>query len=154
MGAVNPGCPFSQRGNIMKKLYLLFLLAVFWVSPLFGQGEPFRCTVTVSTATTITAVGGDCAGTAAISLWVTDIVGSSSAAAVTTADTMMTLKYGTGTTCGTGTTVFFVALHEANTTFHHSFLTPIRIPAANDLCWINSTAGTKTWVLTGFKRPG
>jgi hypothetical protein len=44
-------------------------------------------------------------------MYITDIeFGSSAAAATFTADTFPTLKYGTGTTCGTGTTVFWQAM--------------------------------------------
>lgn len=136
----------------MKKLWLCFCLSLFLIS-LVAQNQ-FRCTVTVSTATTVQAVGGDCAArNDSLKHYITGITASSSAAAGTAADSMMTLKYGTGTTCATGETVFWLALQAANTTVVDRFLTPIRIPAANDLCWINTTAGTKTWVITGYLAP-
>lgn len=113
-----------------------------------------RCTVTVSTATTITAVGGSCAAPGAnLSLYITGVHASSSAAAGTAADSMPTLKYGTGGTCGTGTTVWWLSLQAANTTTIEPFATPIKIPANNEICWIMSTAGTKAWVITGFIAP-
>jgi hypothetical protein len=32
-------------------------------------------------------------------------------------------------------------------------VTPIRLPPNVDVCWINSTAGSKAWVITGFYAP-
>ena len=138
----------------MKRL-LLFAFAVLCLGGNAWAQNEFRCTVTVSTATTITAVGGDCAAPGPrLRHYITGIVASSSAAASTSADAMMTLKYGTGTTCGTGTTVFWLALQEANTTVVHSpIVPPIRVAYNSDLCWINSVAGTKTWVITGYFAP-
>lgn len=114
-----------------------------------------RCTVTVSTATTLTAVGGSCAAPGAgLSIYVTDILFASNAQAIA-ADAFPTLKYGTGGTCGTGTTVFWGAFMTAATqaTTVQSLQTPIKIPANNELCWINSTAGSKFIVITGFIAP-
>lgn len=133
-------------------------LAILWaICPsLIAQpqtGQSFRCTVEASTATTAQALGGDCNGVVGLAHYVTDIIASSSAAAGTTADSMMTLEYGTGTTCGTGTTRFWLALQGANTSIVQSFKTPIRIPDGNDMCWIMSTAGTKTLVITGYIAP-
>lgn len=116
-------------------------------------GQNFSCVVTVSTATTLTAVGGSCvAPGAGRSLWITDIAAGSSAAAGTAADSMNTIKYGTGGTCGSGTTVVWPILQNANTESGATFSTPIQIPANNELCWINSTAGTKTWIINGYIR--
>lgn len=118
------------------------------------RGEPIRCTVTISTATTIQAVGGDCAAKPGLSLSITDISFSTNAGAIA-ADTFNTLKYGTGTTCGTGTTVFWGAMTTAATqaTVFQSFTTPIRLPQNVDVCWINSTAGSKFLVITGYYTP-
>lgn len=115
------------------------------------RGEPFRCTVTVSTATTITAVGGACAAVPGQVLYITDILFASNAGAIA-ADSFDTLKYGTGTTCGTGTTVFWGAMATAATqnTVIQSFQTPIKLPANVDVCWINSTAGSKFLVISGY----
>lgn len=138
----------------MKRVLLftaLFLLSL----PGYSQnslGLAFRCTVTVSTATTITAVGGDCAAlTGEYSQYITGISFSSSAAGVA-ADSFPTLKYGTGTTCGTGTMVFWGAFTAAAAQDRavEQFQTPIKIPAGNDICWINSTAGSKFIVITGY----
>lgn len=138
------------------KLYLraLAVLAVFSASPVLAQtvpGEPFSCVVTVSTATTITAVGGACAAQQGRVLNITDILFSANAGAIA-ADTFNTLKYGTGTACGTGTTVFWGAMATAATqqTVIQSFRTPIKLPSNVDVCWINSTAGSKFIVITGY----
>jgi hypothetical protein len=132
------------------------LLAASLAPPSQAQlrGEPIRCVVTVSTATTITAVGGACAARPGFSLFITDILFATNAGAIA-ADTFNTLKYGTGTTCGTGTTVFWGALTTAATqaTVIQSFATPIRLPENVDVCWINSTAGSKFLVITGYHTP-
>jgi len=115
----------------------------------------FRCTVTVSTATTLTAVGGSCAAPGAgLSLYITDILTSTNAGGIA-ADSINTLKYGTGGTCGTGTTVFWLAQTPAATqaTVGQQLSTPIKIPANNEVCWINSSLGTKSFVLTGYIAP-
>jgi hypothetical protein len=113
----------------------------------------FRCTVTVSTATAITALGGSCAAPGAgLSIYITDIEFSSSAAGIA-ADAFPTLKYGTGGTCGTGTTVFWGALSAAAIRAEKSYATPIKIPANNEVCWITSTAGSKFIVVTGYIAP-
>lgn len=118
------------------------------------RGDPVRCVVAVSTATTITAVGGDCTARTGYTLYITDILFATNAGGIA-ADSFNTLKYGTGTTCGTGTTVFWGALTTAATqaTVIQSFVTPIRLPQNVDICWINSTAGSKFLVITGYYTP-
>jgi hypothetical protein len=118
-----------------------------------------RCTQTISTATTLTvmpgAAGVGCAAPGAgLSIYITDILFATNAGAIA-ADTFNTLKYGTGGACGTGTTVFWGAMTTAATqaTVVQSFATPIKIPANNEVCWINSTAGSKFVVITGFVAP-
>jgi hypothetical protein len=135
----------------------LVLLAALCVGPTHAQvprGTPFQCTVTVSTATTIQAVGGDCAAKPGLRLFITDIAFSTNAAGVA-ADSFNTLKYGTGTTCGTGTTVFWGAFTQAATqaAVVSNMATPIILPVNVDVCWINSTAGSKFLVLTGYYAP-
>lgn len=130
------------------------LLAVFLAPTPKAQnfrGDPVRCTVTISTATTVQAVGGDCAARPGRSLWITSISYSTNAGAIA-ADTFGTLKFGTGTTCGTGTTVFWGAMTPAatQTTVFEDFSTPMQLPVNVDVCWINSTAGSKFWVITGY----
>ncbi len=112
-----------------------------------------RCTVTVSTATTIQAVGGSCAAPGAgQSIYITDISFDASAAGIG-ADAFPTLKYGTGGTCGTGTTVFWGKLSAAAVAISEHFATPIKIPANNEVCWIASTAGSKFVVILGYTAP-
>lgn len=137
----------------------LVLAAVVWVAltaPLHAQPqyEPIRCTVTVSTATTIQAVGGSCAATPNMALNITDILFATNAAGIA-ADSFNTLKYGTGTTCGTGTVVFWGAFTAAATqaTNIMHFVTPLRLPQNVDVCWINSTAGSKFLVIAGYLSP-
>lgn len=117
-----------------------------------NAGVPFHCVVTVSTATSLTAVGGNCiAPTSGGSLHLTSIVSSTSDAGIA-ADSYNTLKYGSGSACGTGTTTVWQAFTPAATqaTAGQLFQTPVFIPAGNALCWINSTAGSKAWVIDGF----
>lgn len=121
-------------------------------SPAFVSG--ISCNVAVSAATTLTAVGGSCAAPGAgLSIYITDINFGSSGAASTAADAFPTLKYGTGGTCGTGTVVFWSALNPANTSVVENLTTPIKIPANNEVCWIDSTAGSKVLRLGGFIAP-
>lgn len=122
----------------------------------FAPSAPgaFKCYVAASTATTIQAVGGDCATPGAgYSLYVTDISFSSSAASGTAADSFPTLKSGTGGTCGTATAVVWGALSAANTTVTDNRTTPLKLTATHELCWIHSTAGTKVLVIGGFIAP-
>lgn len=118
------------------------------------RGDPVSCVVQTSTATTITAVGGSCAARPGLALWVTDVLFSTNAAGIA-ADSYNTLKYGTGTTCGTGTTIFWLAMTPAatQTNIAHHLTTPIRLPVAVDVCWINSTAGSKAIVIAGYYTP-
>ncbi len=112
------------------------------------------CVVAVSTAITVQAVGGSCAAPGSgLSIYVTDAKFGTSAAAGVAADSFPTLKYGTGGTCGSGTTVFWQALIAANTTLESSYFQPIKIPANNELCWIMTTAGSKVVEIRGYIAP-
>ena len=139
----------------MRRALLLILCAWAALSaPLRAQGqnhEPIRCVVTVSTATTVQAVGGDCAAQPGRALFITDITSVTNAAGIA-ADSYNTLKYGTGTVCGTGTTVIWFAYTAAATqaTVVDNMITPIRLPQNVDLCWINTSAGSKAWVIRGY----
>jgi hypothetical protein len=114
-----------------------------------GRKDGFNCVVAVSTATTVqSACTALASGNRA--MFVTDIEFGTSAAAGTAADSFPTLKYGTGTTCGTGTVVFFQSLTAANSTVVANFSVPIKIPKGNDICWIMTTAGSKTIQIQGF----
>jgi hypothetical protein len=138
---------------LASAIYIGYQTPVSAQNPPFGHGGPFvHCVVTVSTATTLTAVGGSCvAPGAGLSIYITSISSSTNAAGIT-ADSFNTLKYGTGGTCGTGTTVVWGAMTAAATqqTVQQNLGTAIKIPQNNELCWINSTAGTKFWVIDGY----
>lgn len=118
------------------------------------RGNPFSCVVAVSTAVTITAVGGDCAAKPGFGAYITDVEFSTNAAGIA-ADSFPTLKYGTGTTCGTGTTIFWGAFSPAATqnVIYATLATPIRLPVNVDMCWIDSSAGSKFLVITGYYTP-
>jgi hypothetical protein len=145
-----------RRVGRLGWIVALLLLAGLVSPPMRAQlrGDPVSCVVTVSTATTITAVGGACAARAGLALNITDISFSTNAGGIA-ADTFNTLKYGTGTTCGTGTTVFWGAMTTAATqaTVFETFATPLRLPQNVDVCWINSTAGSKFLVIAGYYTP-
>jgi hypothetical protein len=138
----------------MKKLLLLFSLCLcsltsFSQTTVQGHKDGFNCVVAVSTATGLTAACSAIAGNRP--MYITDIeFGSSAAAATFSADTFPTLKYGTGSTCGTGTTVFWQAMIGATGQVTSNLVTPIKIPKGNDVCWIMSTAGSKTLQIHGF----
>lgn len=131
----------------------VILAMVLWPTPhaQVDRGDPVSCVVTVSTATTLTAIGGDCAARPGRTLWVTDIHFSTNAAGIA-ADSFPTLKYGTGTNCGTGTAIFWGAFSPAATqsVIYAQLASPIRLPANVDVCWIDSTAGSKFLVVTGY----
>lgn len=151
----------------MKKLLLSLLITAALAFPFLvmlptsqsvaaqqaGIGIPFNCVVTVSTATTLQAVGGDCAATAGLAHYVTSLSFATNAGAIA-ADSFNTLKYGTGGTCGTGTTIWWAGMTTAATqqTLTQVFPTPILIPVANEICWINSTAGSKFITIQGYLR--
>lgn len=110
---------------------------------------------TLSTATVLTeikAVPG-----AGLSLYVSHIDVTNSVVATATADAMPTLKYGTGTNCGTGTTTFWRCMNSAIFTGCLSaggnINPPIKLPANNALCFITTPAGTRAWNISGFTAP-
>jgi hypothetical protein len=124
--------------------------------PFVRQDHPIRifCTVTASTATTIQAVGGSCGSVpASFSIYITDVEFGTSAAAGTAADSFPTLKSGTGGTCGAATTVVWQALTGANTTVVSNFTIPRKLTTQHELCWIMTTAGTKTLQIRGWLAP-
>lgn len=113
----------------------------------------FHCVVTVSTATTIQALGGSCAAPGAgQSLYITDVKFDASASGIA-ADAFPTLKSGTGGTCGTATAVVWQHLSAAAVNAVDNRSTPIKITANNELCWITSTAGSKALQVGGFIAP-
>ena len=88
-----------------------------------------------------------------MSLYVTDVRFGTSAAAGTAADSFPTLKSGTGGTCGTATAVVWSALTTANSTVVDNMTTPLKLATVHELCWIMTTAGSKTLVVNGFIAP-
>lgn len=119
-----------------------------------GHPNAIHCNVAVSTATTLTAVGGSCAAPGAgLSIYITGINFGSSVASSTAADAFPTIKSGTGGTCGSSTAVVWSAMTEANTTTTYTPTTPIRVAANSELCWIHSVAGSKVINITGFIAP-
>jgi hypothetical protein len=97
----------------------------------------------LATATTLTQLIA--APASGISIHVKSIHMSASVAATTTADQQLTLKYGTGTNCGTGTTYLWGSFNPANGGFTVSFPlgADLQLPAANALCWIHAATGSK-----------
>ena len=115
--------------------------------------DRISCIVTVSTATTIQAVGGSCVAPGADkSIFITDVEFSASASGIA-ADAFPTLKSGTGGTCGAATAVIWQALTAAAIDVHATFATPIKVAANNEICWITTTAGSKTIRIGGFIAP-
>lgn len=115
--------------------------------------RPFKCVSGVQTATTITALGGDCATPGAgFSLYITDVSFDASAAGIA-ADAFPTLKSGTGGTCGTATAVVWTKLSAVAVAVTQTFATPLKLTAAHELCWISSTAGSKAVSVSGFIAP-
>jgi hypothetical protein len=151
----------------MKRIFpLLALLALVtllvslpWSRSAHAQTETinlgvngFNCVVPVSTATTIQAVGGSCiAPGASVRLYITDVEFGTNASGIA-ADSFPTLKTGTGGTCGTGTTVIWQAFTPAAAQAQQVvvYKTPIRLPLNSELCWINTTAGSKVLQVHGF----
>jgi hypothetical protein len=114
----------------------------------------FHCIVVNSTATILTAFGGQCiAPPVGLSLHITSITASASVISSTTADNYPSVKYGTGGTCGTGTTTAWSAFTLALDAKHADFPTAIKIPALNELCWMHAAAGNKTFIVTGYLAP-
>ena len=143
-----------RAGGIVACLALIALCLGPTPQAQVTRGTPISCTVQVSTTTALTAVGGECAAKAGLRLWVTDVNFSASASGVA-ADSFNTLKYGTGLNCVTGTTVFWgaftgAAVQEAAI---QTFQIPIALPVGVDVCWVNSTAGSKFLVITGYYTP-
>lgn len=113
-------------------------------------GQPFSCIQTVVTVTALTAFSGDCANVPSdVSLYVTDVIFSSNSAGIA-ADSFPTLKYGVSTAT---VTVFWGSflLSTANPTVSNTFRTPIKIPAGNQLYFVNSTAGSKFVIVNGYR---
>jgi hypothetical protein len=111
----------------------------------------FQCAMT-STATTSTVVTGCTAPGAGLSRYITDISYNSSI--ISTTANFMTLQYGTGANCGTGTTVVWrMANSPAFAPVIQSFTTPIKLGANTDLCFLHPGAGTRLINIQGYIAP-
>ena len=93
----------------MRRLALLGTL-LLWPVPLLAQqgvpGPPVLCTVVNTSTTTLVAFGDPCVSRdPQVAIYITEITASSSVISSTSADVALELKYGTGTNCGTGTTL-------------------------------------------------
>jgi len=121
-----------------------------------GQsGTRVVCTVVNNSGTSLTAfTGTGCVGRdAQTALLITSITASASVIATTTTDQQLTLKYGTGSACGTSTTTAWSAYNLAFAPLHATFNEPLRIPGGNDLCWIHAATGSKTFIVVGYLAP-
>ena len=111
----------------------------------------FRCLANASTATTLTALGGECAAPGAgRAFYITDITVGSSVVSGTAADSGPTIKYGTGGSCGTGTVTLWSTSIIANDTRTVQFSVPLKAARNNELCWMDTPAGTKWITVTGY----
>jgi len=136
----------------MKFLAAIFFAVLFWVSPAEaqrGRGGEFNCVIT-STATTLTEITGCAVLETGQRRYITGIKWSSSIISTTT--NFMTLQYGTGTACATGTTTVYVG--SIGTAFDEAgpgaLATPIMTSANAALCFVHPGAGTRYVNVTGF----
>lgn len=166
---VSPGARRVRLGLVSVLVAVLFWAGVSW-GVAQAQGlwsdvrhevtvrnnvNAFTCSVVNSTATSLTAFGGSCvagspAGTA---LYITDITASSSAIATTTTDQYLSIKSGTGGSCGTGTATVWSAFNLALAPVVQDFTTPIKVAAGQELCWMDAAAGNKTFIVSGYTGP-
>jgi hypothetical protein len=127
--------------------------------PLVAQaprGQPIDCFVINSTATTLTAFTASATcpqATPGQAVYITDITASSSAISTATVDNYPVLKTGTGTNCATGTVAIWAGYTLTFTTIIANFVTPIRVPANTDLCWMHAATGSKHFIVTGYLGP-
>jgi hypothetical protein len=110
----------------------------------------FSCTLT-TTATTSTVITGCTAAGAGLSRYITDISYSSSV--ISTTANKFVLQYGTGASCGTGTTVVHRAMTLAFTWGVWPMQTPLKLAANTDLCILHAAAGTKDVTIQGYIAP-
>jgi hypothetical protein len=136
------------------KIFTMILALALWTAPLAAQeqwrasGQPFNC-VMISTATALTELT-DCAVlTSGQRRYITDINWSSSIISTTT--NFMTIQYGTGTACATGTVTahvgFALAFTEAGP---GALVTPIRTTANAAICFVHPGAGTRNVNVRGY----
>ena len=143
----------------MRRVLLAVIVALTLLSqPVAAQqqaGQMQSCNVINASATTLTAfVGAGCVGREAqVAFYITDITASATVIATATADTYLTLKYGTGTNCGTGTVVLWAAYNLAFGAVEADLVTPLKVPGGQDLCWIHAGTGSKTFIVRGYLGP-
>lgn len=113
--------------------------------------DPLFVTSGLSTATTLTQLVA--APGAGVSIYITGWKCSASVAATATADQQCTLKYGTGTNCGTGTTYVDGCFQIANGGCAESMSMPLKVPANNALCWVHAATGSKITRVNYFLAP-
>ena len=105
--------------------------------------------------TTVSPSAGCGAPGASLSIYVTDVTFSSSAAAGIGANEQMQLVAGTQTTtvCDTGPVILWSSFNAANDSVAPNFRQPLKLPANNQLCWRHAIAGSKSVVVQGFIAP-
>lgn len=108
------------------------------------------CALT-TTATGSTAITGCAAPGAGLSIYITDIsiyggvaVGATAAA---------TIQWGTGGSCGSGTTVTYYCQHGATDGCEAHFTTPRKAAANSEICILDATVGTKFVTISGHVAP-
>lgn len=111
----------------------------------------FNAILANSSATTATEIKA--APGAGLSLYVSDLHVSGSAAATVTANQQLILVYGTGTNCGTGQAVIFSCYNAALGSCVLNLSTPVKIPANNALCFLSAVTGSKSAAVSGFTAP-
>ena len=118
--------------------------------------QSFSCTVVNSAATILTAFTGSCVAptTGSQSLYITDIVASSSAASTVTANQFLALEAGTtaSTGCDTSPVVLWASYNAAMGSVTATFTTPIKVGANQALCWMDAVAGSKTFIVNGYTK--
>jgi hypothetical protein len=108
------------------------------------------CRLTTS-ATTSTAITGCTAPGAGLSLYITDISVYGDVAVTATA--AASVQYGTGGTCGAGTTVVYSCQHTATAGCEAHLVTPIKAVANNEVCVLDASVGTKFISIVGYIAP-
>lgn len=142
----------------MRRILYALALVLLLATPTSAQqqvGQLQTCQViNTSTATLVAFVGAGCVGRETqVAFFITDIVASASVVATTTADQQLTLKYGTGTNCGTGTVVLWSAYNLAFDPVAVNLTTPLKVPGGQDLCWMHAATGSKTFIVRGYLGP-
>lgn len=110
----------------------------------------FSCAFT-TTATTSTAVTGCLAPGAGLSRYITGVQIGGGVATGATAPAIA--QYGTGTNCGTGTTIAYRCYHPATAQCDTQLMVPIKLGANTDLCLLDAATGTKIINVQGFVAP-